>query len=182
MFLVNLVYTTDTNTHISSKYWYIMVCTVTRGLQPLCSSNKTRSALQCQRVSVPRCFCSSTASSSLAHSACLSDQSGGACRAQIATTTGWPHKYCCPTFHPPQLCWSSQTGSMNLCACWTCEGLSEPEWSYQSGKMGQEGLWLSGAKYPSLAHCATRCSPRNPVMQPLYCRTTFYQARTNMIY
>ena len=50
---------------------------------------------------------------------------GRACHAQTATATGWPHRHCCLAVHPLQPRWHSHTGSLNPCACWTCEELLE---------------------------------------------------------
>ncbi len=43
---------------------------------------------------------------------------GGACHAQTATATGWPHRRCCPAVRPLELRRHSRTGSLNPCACW----------------------------------------------------------------
>ncbi len=58
---------------------------------------------------------------------------GGACHAQTATATGWPHRHCCPAVSPLQQRWHSHTGSLDPCACWICEGLLDS--SYQPETM-----------------------------------------------
>ncbi len=59
---------------------------------------------------------------------------GGASQAQISTATGWPHRHCCPAVRPLEQRRHSHTGSLNPCACWTCEELLES--SFQQETMG----------------------------------------------
>ncbi len=54
-----------------------------------------------------------------------SDLPGGACQTQTATATGSPHRHCCPAVRPLEPHLHSHTGSLNPCACWTCEELLE---------------------------------------------------------
>jgi hypothetical protein len=53
----------------------------------------------------------------------LTDHPGVACHAQIATATGWPHRYCCHACQPPLLNQRSPAGNRIPCACCTGEGL-----------------------------------------------------------